>query len=55
MVFLHLFTKNEQDNITEKERVALSEIGDQYMRLSAPALDELIPKGILMKVMSDAR
>src|SRR5579872_5676354 len=31
LVFLYLFAKNERDNITEKERVALSEIGDQYM------------------------
>ena len=55
LVFLYLFAKNERDNITEKERIALSEIGDQYMRLSASMIDELVIKGILTEVASDAR
>jgi len=54
LVFLYLFAKNERDNITEKERVALSEIGDQYMRLSASMLDQLVIKGILTEVAPDA-
>jgi hypothetical protein len=33
LVFLYVFGKNERDNITEQERMALSEIGDEYMGL----------------------
>jgi hypothetical protein len=55
LVFLYLFSKNERDNITEKERVALSELGDRYMRLSASMLDQLVIKGILTEVAPDAR
>lgn len=55
IAFLYLFAKNERDNITEKERAALSEIGDQYMKLSASMLDELVTKRILIEVAPDAR
>jgi hypothetical protein len=34
-VFLYVFGKNERDNISEQERAALLEIGDEYMRLEA--------------------
>lgn len=53
LVFLYLFAKNERDNITEKERTALSEIADQYMRLSVSKLEELVTKGVLTEVASD--
>lgn len=52
LIFLYLFAKNERDNITDKERVALSEIGDEYMRLSTSTLDELVSKGVLTEVAS---
>ena len=53
LVFLYVFGKNERDNITEQERVALSEIGDEYMRLSPQKLDQLVAKGTLMEVVRD--
>ena len=54
LVFLYVFAKNERDNITEQELVALSEIGDEYMRLSLNKLDELVAKGTLIEVVCDA-
>ena len=53
LVFLHVFGKNERDNITEQERMALSEIGDEYMRLSPERLDELVADGTLIEVVCD--
>jgi hypothetical protein len=50
LVFLYVFGKNERDNITEQERVALLEIGDEYMRLEADKLDALVAKGTLIEV-----
>jgi hypothetical protein len=41
--------KNERDNITEQERAALLDIGDEYMRLEADKLDELVAKGTLIE------
>jgi hypothetical protein len=32
LVFLHGFAKNEKDNITKKEKLALQMLGDQYMK-----------------------
>jgi hypothetical protein len=53
LVFLYVFGKNERDNITERERSALSEIGDEYMHLAAEQLDELVAKGTLIEVACD--
>jgi hypothetical protein len=53
LVFLYVFRKNERDSITEQERVALSEIGDEYMRLPPQGLDELVAKGTLIEVEYD--
>ena len=50
LVFLYMFGKNERDNITEQERSALLEIGDEYLRLTAAKLDELLVKGTLIEV-----
>jgi hypothetical protein len=50
LVFLYVFGKNERDNITEQERAALSEIGDEYMHLAADKLDALVAKGTLSEV-----
>ena len=51
LVFLYVFGKNERDNITEQERLALSEIGDEYMRLTAENLDEMVAQGTLIEVV----
>lgn len=53
LVFLYVFGKNDRDNISEHERSALSEIGDEYMHLAAEQLDELVAKGILIEVARD--
>lgn len=53
LVCLYMFPKNQRDNITEKERLALSEIGDEYMGLTAAKLDDLVTKGILIEVKCD--
>jgi len=53
LVFLYVFGKNERDNITEQERLAFSEIGDEYMRLTAEKLNELVVKGTLIEVVCD--
>lgn len=53
LVCLYMFPKNQRDNITDKERLALSEIGDVYMGLTAAKLDELVAGGVLMEVVCD--
>jgi hypothetical protein len=53
VMFLYVFGKNERDNITEQERVALSEIGDEYLGLPSEKLDELVAKGTLIEVVCD--
>ena len=53
-MFLYVFGKNERDNITEQERVALSEIGDEYLGLPSEKLDELVAKGTLIEVVCDS-
>ena len=53
MVFLYLFGKNERDNITDLERTALSELGDEHMCMTASTLDRLIAAGILTEVVCD--
>jgi hypothetical protein len=53
LVFLHVFGKNEQDNIDKQERLALSELADLYMDMTAPKLREMITKGVLIEVLCD--
>ncbi len=53
LVFLYVFGKNERDNITEQERSALAELGDEYMHLAAEQLDALVLKGTLIEVVCD--
>ena len=43
----------DRDNITEQERVAPSEIGDEYLGLPSEKLDELVAKGTLIEVVCD--
>jgi hypothetical protein len=53
VVFLYLFGKNERDNITDMERTALSELGDEYTRMTAITPDRLVADGSLTEVMCD--
>jgi hypothetical protein len=53
LVFLYVFGKNERDNITEQERSALAELGDEYMHLATEQLDALVAKGTLIEVACD--
>lgn len=53
VVFLYVFGKNERDNLTEREKLALSELGDEYMRLTVDRLNHLVSTGILLEVMCD--
>ena len=54
VVFLYVFGKNERDNITEQEKQALGELGNEYMRLTVDRLNDLVKRGILLVVMCDA-
>jgi hypothetical protein len=52
---LYGFAKNEQDNITKQERLALSELGDLYMRYSDRKLAEVLSDGVLIEVTCGGR
>jgi hypothetical protein len=51
LVFLHRFAKNEKDNITKKEKLALQMLGDQYMKLSDAVLDSHETKSLIVEVI----
>jgi hypothetical protein len=51
LVFIYMSAKNERDNITEREQAALSELGDQYMHLSAAKLHEMVTNDTLAEVI----
>jgi len=53
LVFLYLFAKNERDNITDQERQALGELGEEYMRLSVDQINDLVDRGILSEAKCD--
>lgn len=53
LLCLYVFSKNQQDNIDEKELLALSEAGDVYMAMTTARLTELVANGILTEVMYD--
>ena len=55
LVCLFLFAKGALDNITEKERLALSELGDQYMTHTEAKLDELVANDVLTEVNCNDR
>jgi hypothetical protein len=50
LIFLHGFCKNEQDNISRKEKEALHKLGDQYMEYSGDELSELVNKGLIIEI-----
>lgn len=53
LVFLHGFGKNEKENITQKEKRALSKLGDQYMRLSDAEMTQLVRGKLITEVECD--
>jgi len=53
VVCLYMFQKNELDNISDKERLALSELGDEYLGLAAEKLTALIAGGTLVEAKCD--
>jgi len=53
LICLFMFGKNDMENITDRERLALSELGDEYMGLTAAKLDGLVAGGVLIEVICD--
>ena len=50
MIFLHGFRKNEQDNISKKEKKALQKLGDQYMEYKGDRMSKLVSEGLIIEV-----
>jgi hypothetical protein len=55
LIFLHGFCKNEQDNISKKEKEALHKIGDQYMEFSDAKMSELVSEGLIIEIRCKVR
>lgn len=53
LIFLHGFAKNETDNITKRERLALLALGDEYMGHAEQVIDELVAKQLLIEVCDE--
>ena len=49
-VFLHGFSKNERDNITQEEKRALQFAGRVFLNLSAQDLDIALQSGVLLEI-----
>jgi hypothetical protein len=50
LVFLHGFGKNEKDNVSKKERLALLKLGDHYMKLSEAEMSKLVREKLVIEV-----
>jgi hypothetical protein len=50
LIFLHGFRKNEQDNISKKEKKALQKLGDQYMEYTGDRMSKLVSEGLIIEV-----
>lgn len=50
LICLFLFQKNERDDISEQEHLALSLLGDKYMDCTSTKLDELVDIKELIEV-----
>jgi hypothetical protein len=50
LVFLHGFCKNEQENISKKEKAALHKLGDFYMEFSGEKLSEQVRKELIIEI-----
>jgi hypothetical protein len=55
LVFLHGFCKNEQDNISKKEKNALHKLGDWYLECSGDELSELVRKELIIEIKCKIR
>lgn len=53
LVFLHGFGKNEKENISKKEKVALLKLGERYMCLSDADMTKLVREELLIEVACD--
>lgn len=53
-IFLFGFAKNQKDNITTKEQIALEKLADLYMNLSESHMKKAIEIGELMEVIENA-
>jgi hypothetical protein len=49
-IFLFGFSKNEQDNITEKQLESLKYLAKEYLKLDSKGLDKLVKIGFLIEV-----
>jgi hypothetical protein len=52
-VFLHGFSKNDKENITQDERKALQYAGKVFLELSTEALSKALLAGVLLEVCCD--
>jgi hypothetical protein len=50
LVFLHGFGKNEKENISKKEKLALLKLGDHYMGLSDADMTKLVREELIIEV-----
>ena len=50
LFFLHGFAKKDKDNISQKERAALTLLGEQYMVYDDAALDAITAEGDLREI-----
>jgi hypothetical protein len=53
LVFLHGFAKNETDNISKEERLALSELGDVYLDYDEATIVRVVAAGKLIEVCDE--
>ncbi len=50
IVFLYGFSKNEKQNITEREQEVFTKLANQYLRIEDKNLEPLIKKGELIEI-----
>ena len=55
LIFLHGFGKNEQDDISKKEKEALHKLGDQYMEYSGDKLSELVSEWLIIEIVCKSK
>jgi hypothetical protein len=51
--FLHGFAKKDKDNISKKEKAALTLLGEQYMRYDEATLAAILADGDLLEIACD--
>jgi hypothetical protein len=53
LFFVHGFAKKEKDDISKKERAALTLLGEQYMGYEDDALATILAEGDLLEIKCD--